>query len=54
MLPKKIKKNLHAVMAVLMLFEYFSGKFCLNFMTLIVSASPNMIHFVRIFSIVRA
>ena len=41
-------------MAVLVLFEYFSGKFCIKFMTLIVSASPNMIHFVRTFSIIRA
>ena len=31
MLPRKILKNLHAVMAILLLFEKFSGKFCLNF-----------------------
>ena len=44
-------ENLHAVMAVLVLFEKFSHKFWLNFLTLIVSASPNMMHFVRTFSI---
>ena len=27
------------------------GKFCLNFLTLILSDSPNMMHFVRTFSI---
>ena len=47
-------KNLHAVMAILVLVEYFSGKFCFNFLTLILSASPNMKHFVRTFSIMRA
>ena len=54
MLPGKNLKKLHAIMAFLVLFELFSGKFCLSFMTLIVSASPNMIHFVRTFSIMRA
>ena len=33
-----------------MIFEYFSRKFCLNFLTLILSASPNMMHFVCTFS----
>ena len=41
-------------MAILVLFEEFSGKLCLNFLTLILSASPNMMHFVRIFLIMRA
>ena len=38
-------------MAILVLFEEFSAKFCFNFLTLILSASPNMMHFVRAFSI---
>ena len=42
MLPCKIFEILHAVMAILVLFEYFSRKFSLNFLTLILSASPNM------------
>ena len=54
MLPQKKFENLLAVMAILMLFEQFSGKFCLNFLTLILCASPNMMHFVRTFSIMRA
>ena len=53
MLPRKIFGNLDAVMAILMLFEQFSGKFCLKFLTLILSALPNMMHFVRTFSIMR-
>ena len=51
MLPGKIFENLHAGMAILVLFEQFSGKLCLNFLTLTLSASPNMIHFVRTFLI---
>ena len=54
MLPQKIFENLHAVMAILVLFEQFSGKLCLIFLTLILSASPNMKHFVRTFVIMRA
>ena len=54
MLPRKIFENLHAVIAILVLFENFLRKFCLNFLTLILSASPNMMHFVRTFSIMRA
>ena len=50
MLPRKIFENLHAVMAILMLFVKFSAKFCLKFLPLILSASPNMMHFVRTFS----
>ena len=49
MLPRNIFENLHAVMAMLVLFEYFSGKLCLNFLTLILGASPNIIHFDRTF-----
>ena len=54
LLRKKKNQNLHVVMAILVLFELFSGKFCLKFLTLILSASPNMMHFVRTFSIMRA
>ena len=54
MLPRTIFENLHAVMAILVLFVKFSLKFCLNFLTLILSASSNMTHFVRTFSINRA
>ena len=53
-LPQKNFENVHALMAILVLFEQFSVKFCLNFLTLILSASPNMINFVRAFSIMRA
>ena len=52
--PRKIFENLHAVMAILVHFVKFSRKFCLNFLTLILSASPNMMHFVCTFSINRA
>ena len=31
MLPRKIFENLHTVVAILVLFEQFLGKFCLNF-----------------------
>ena len=51
MLPRKIFENLHAVIAILELFEQFSGKLCFNFLTLNLIASPNMIHFVRTFLI---
>ena len=54
MLPRENLENLHAVMAILELFEQFSRKFCLNFFTLILSTSPNMMHFVRSFSIMCA
>ena len=55
MLPREIFEILHAVMAILVLFEHFSGKLWLNFLTLILSTgtSPNMVHFGRTFSIVR-
>ena len=54
MLPQKIFENLHTVVAILVLFEQFLGKFCLNFLPLNLSVSPNMIHFVRTFSIMPA
>ena len=54
MLPRKIFDNYLALMVVLVLVEQFSGKLCLNFLTLILSASPNLIHFVPTFSIMRA
>ena len=41
-------------MVILVLFEQFSGKFCLKFLTLILSALPNMMHLARTFSIKRA
>ena len=49
--PGKIFENVHDLMAILVLFEEFSAKFYLNFLTLILSASPNMMQFVRAFSI---
>ena len=56
MLPLEIFEILHAVMAILVLFQQFSGKFCFNRLTLILSspASPNMMHFVCTLSIMRA
>ena len=54
MLPRKIFENLHAVMAILVFFEQLSRKFCLNFLTLTLTALPNMMHFVRTLSIMRA
>ena len=51
MLAQKIFENVHDLMAILVLFEQFSAKFCFNFLTLILSASPNIMHFVRAFSI---
>ena len=54
MLSRKNFEILPVVMAILMLFEHFSGKLCLNFLTLILSTSPNMMHFVRTFSMMCA
>ena len=54
MLFRKNFEILQAVMAVLVLFEHFSGKVCLNILTLILRISPNMMHFVRTISIMRA
>ena len=47
--PRKNFENLHAVMAILVPFDKILGKFCLHFFTLILSASSNMMHFVRTF-----
>ena len=38
-------------MVILVLFEQFSGKFCLGLWPLILSASPNMMHGVRTVSV---
>ena len=54
MLPWKIFENLHAVMAILVLLQQFSNKLLFNFLTLILSASPSMMHFVCTFLILRA
>ena len=54
MLPRKIFKNLHSVVAILVLFEHISGKLCLSFLPLILSVSQIIMHFVRTFSIMRA
>ena len=54
MLPRKMFENLHNVVAILVLFEPILGKFCLNFLPLILSVAPNMMHLVRAFSIKRA
>ena len=54
MLPRKFFENLHIVMAILALFEQFSGKVnCSYFWPLTLSAS-NMMHFVRTVSIMHA
>ena len=54
MFPWKIFEDLLALMAIFVLFESFARKFCLNFLTLILSASRNIMRFVRTFSIMRA
>ena len=56
MLPRKNFEISRAVMAILVLFEHFLGKFCSIFLPLILSSftSPNTMHFVRAFSIMRA
>ena len=54
MLPRKTFENLHTEMAVLVLFEQFSGKVILYFWPLTLSASSNMMHFVRTVSSMRA
>ena len=53
MLPRKIFKNSHTVVTLFVLFEPFLGKFCKNFLPLNLSVSPNVMHFVRAFSIMR-
>ena len=45
---------MHTVVAILVLFEQFLRRFCLNFWPLNLSVSPNVMHFVRAFSIMRA
>ena len=50
----KFFENLHTVVAILALLEQFLGKFCLNSLPLNLSVSPNMMHFVRTFSIMLA
>ena len=52
MLPQKFFENLHTVVAILVVFEQFLGKFWLNFLPLNLSVSPNMMHFVHTFSII--
>ena len=52
--PKKFFENFDTVVAILVVFKQFSGKFCLNFVPLILSVLPIVMHFVPIFSIVRA
>ena len=54
MLPWKFFENLYTAVAILALFEQFLRKICLNFLTLNLSVSPNMMHFVQTFSIMRA
>ena len=57
MLPWKfLKIYIHTVVAilVLVLFEQFLGKFCLNVLILNLSVSPNMMHFVCTFSVMHA
>ena len=51
--PRKFFENLHTDMAILVLFEQFSGKFCVCFWSPILSASPNM-YFVCTISIMCA
>ena len=53
MLPREIFEMLQAAMVISVLFEQFSGKL-LNFLTLILSTSPNIMHIVRSFSITGA
>ena len=54
MLPRKFFENLHTVVAILVFFEQFLRKFCLNFLPPNLSVSPNRMHFVGTFSIMRA
>ena len=54
MLPRKNFENLNTVVAILVLFEQFSGKGCLYFWPLSLSASPNMMYCVRTISSTRA
>ena len=54
MLPQKIFENLRTAEAILALFQQFLRKFCLKFLFLNLSVSPNIMHFVRTFSIMHA
>ena len=54
MLPRKIFENSHTVVAILVLFEQFLNKFCINILPLNLSVLPNVMQFVRAFSIMRA
>ena len=54
MLPRKSFENLDTMVAILILFKQFLGKFCLVFLPLNLSFLPNMMPFVRTFSILRA
>ena len=54
MLSRKFFEDLHTVMAILVLFEQFSGKVCSYFWLVFLSVSRYMIYFVRTFSIMRA
>ena len=54
MFLQNIFEILHTVVAILALFEQLLGKFCLNFLPLNLSVLPNIMHFVRTFSIMRA
>ena len=51
MFPGKVFENLNTVMVILALLEQFLGKFCLNFLPLVLSASPSVMHFLHTFSI---
>ena len=48
-LPIKIFLNLHTAVVILVPFEQFLCKFCLNFLPLNLSISSNIMHFVRTF-----
>ena len=52
--PRQTFENLHAVVAILALFEQFSGKFWLKVLPLNLSVSPNIMHYVCTFSFMRA
>ena len=54
MLSRKKFENLHTIMAVLVLFEQISSKISSYFWPLTLSASSNMMHFVRTVSNMRA
>ena len=54
MLFRKIFEDFHTVMAILALFEQFSGKVSSYFWPITLSVSPNMMYFVRTVSVMRA